>query len=320
MLRASQITLNDENDYVELTNFNKKKREQEEAIKNNQRAGAAVGTIDSLNLAAIFTMFLQGFMHKFLEELGKYFMFPIAAAASVIQAILAWRQAYLDGGQSRSIVHAVVETVTAVAVTTAVIGALVATSVFAVATPIIFTAVMAGKTLYHAGSAMYYAGKYAVTNNFVDKTNAINNGIAATAGLVATAAVTGVFLLGKIAVAAVGIVAGIFGAAFALYNGITSFKKEQAAKAFPTSSDENDNKTENTLNAKPKPRKQLDIVKGLGIKKDDLRQAVRSSVQGSVVPVQASPSRAITPILLGNDRTEGTHQYAVPRGLSRSAK
>lgn len=137
---------------IELDLLNKKETIRK-ASATNQQALASVGFLDSLDFAAIFTMFLHPVLHKFLEEIGKYFMFPIAAAASLIQAILAWRQAYIDGGKTRSIVHAVVESLAAAAITTAVVGTLAASTVFALVTPIIFTATLAAKTVYHAGAA-----------------------------------------------------------------------------------------------------------------------------------------------------------------------
>src|SRR5690349_11810193 len=126
---------------IELQEFNRKV-ERDKAIANNQMATAAVVATESLDLAAIYTMFLKPTMHALLEETAKFIMFPIAAAASIITAALMWRHAYLDrnkknNAKSRNIVRAVVETVAAAAVTTAVIGGLAATATFALATPII---------------------------------------------------------------------------------------------------------------------------------------------------------------------------------------
>src|SRR5262245_35854900 len=114
------------------------KKKRKAAIKRNQQISLAVSFFESMDLAAIYTMFLKDVLRKCLEKTGKNFMFPLAAGASVIQAILAWRQAALDG-KTRSIVRAVVETISAAAITVAVVGSLAASTLFAAATPLVFT-------------------------------------------------------------------------------------------------------------------------------------------------------------------------------------
>lgn len=199
----------------------------------NGKIDAAVTLADQLDLGAIYVTFLTPLMHQFLEELGKYFLFPIAAGAHVFKSILAWRQAWIDRKQ-RSVVGAVVETVAAAAIVAAVVGSLAANGLFALATPIMFTAAIGGKTLYHAGSAVYYAGKASGQKDEAKKAKyrklAINSGIAAAAGAVATAAVVAVFLLGKIALTGIGIAAAIVGAGVMIYKGYNMHKAEQAAK------------------------------------------------------------------------------------------
>lgn len=224
-----------------MQNLAAQKEERRKASARNGLLDSIIAFIDNADLGAIYVMFLKPVLHKFLEETGKYFMFPIAAAASLIRAALAWRQVYIDRGKSRSIVSAVVETVTAVAITVAVVGALAATAVFALATPIIFTAVMAGKTLFHAGSAIYYAGKAAAHKEPEKKAKyrelAKKNAIGTVAGLVATAAVATVFLFGKIALAGIGIAAAVIGGGLAVMKGYKSFKASQAAPAAPSAED-----------------------------------------------------------------------------------
>lgn len=219
-------------DDIEMQDLASAKEERRKATARNGLIDSIVGFIDNVDLGAIYVMFLKPMLHKFLEETGKYFMFPIAAAASVIKAALAWRQVYIDR-KSRSVVTAAVETVSALAITTAVVGALAASALFALATPIIFTATMAAKTLFHAGSAIYYAGKAAAHKEPEKKakyrTLAKNNAIGAAAGLVATVAVATVFLLGKIALAGIGIAAAVVGGTLAAIKGYRSFKASQAA-------------------------------------------------------------------------------------------
>jgi hypothetical protein len=209
------------------------KSNQDLALAKNGAADAAAGFVDAVDLGTIYTMFLSPILHQFLETLGRYFLFPISLAAHVVKTILVWRQVYLDGGKTRSLVSAGIETVATAAIGVAVIGALTASAVFALATPIIFTATIAGKTLFQAASAIYYAVKAARTDDIGMKkeyrTLAINNAIGTVAGLIATAAVTLVFLLGKIAYAAIGIVGAVAGATLAVVKGYKAYKAAQAA-------------------------------------------------------------------------------------------
>lgn len=261
---------------IEMQNLAAQKEERRKASARNGLLDSIIAFIDNVDLGAIYVMFLKPVLHKFLEETGKYFMFPIAAAASLIRAALAWRQVYIDRGKSRSVVTAAVETVTAVAITVAVVGALAASAVFAVATPIIFTAVMAGKTLFHAGSAIYYAGKAAAHKEPAKKAKyrelAKKNAIGTVAGIVATAAVATVFLFGKIALAGIGIAAAVIGGTLAVIKGYKSFKASQAAPAAAPS-------TEDVAERGEAPRAEpglspVRIARGLNVSREDLTARV----------------------------------------------
>jgi hypothetical protein len=228
---------------------------RKDATAKNAIAQASSGVIESLSLATIYTMFFKPFLFQFLEEIGKYFLFPIVAGGAVVHAVLAWRQAYIDGGKTRSVVSAVVETIAAVAIVIAVVGSLAATALFALAAPIIFTAVIAGKTLFNAGSAIYYGIKAASTKETEldkhgeskkDKYTALAKakGMAAIAGVFATVAVVAAFLLAKVAAAAIaaagipvviagagiGIAGAVIGGTLAVIHGYKSYKAAQAAK------------------------------------------------------------------------------------------
>ena len=196
---------------------------QQEALATNQKISRGVGVVDSIDIAAIFAAFLKETTHRFLEETGKYIMFPIAAAASIIQATLAWRQAKLDGGKKGSIVKAVVETGVAITITTAVVGALAFSSLFATAAPIIFASVLGAKTLFHTGSAFYYWGKSAAAADLNEKyqyaEKAKSNAVSAVALALTTAAVVSVMILGKVMLAGLGIAAGFLTTTYALYKG-----------------------------------------------------------------------------------------------------
>jgi hypothetical protein len=201
------------------------------AITATKTASLLVGFLDQLDFTAIFSMFFKSFLHVFLEEIGKYFLFPIAAGATIIQASLLWYQTYLEGGNKRTMARALLETFAAVAVTVAVVGGLVFATTFALATPIIFAATLALKTLFHAASTFYFLGKW--SNAVTDKKKqeymklAKDNGVAAVAGIIATAAVVTVFIFGKFALGALGVGAGVLGAGFTLYKGISMYKESR---------------------------------------------------------------------------------------------
>ncbi len=177
---------------------------------------------------------------------------------------------------------AIVETAATLAIVTAVIGALVASGTFALATPIIFTAVMAGKTLFQAGSAIYYAVKAARTTDAEEKlgykTLAKNNALGAAAGVLATAAVACVFLFGKFAVAALGIVAAVAGGALAVMKGYKAYKETIAEDEVGATDEET---------AEERPDSALLIAKGLGLSKKDLQMGFGTEkvVEGSVADV-----------------------------------
>lgn len=265
MHRKNNTTLEDF-DEIELHEFNKK--QQYEAIATGQKISSAVKFIEALDLAAIYIMFLQKFLLQFYLEIGKYFMLPIAIAAGLIETVLAWRQVYLDGGESQSIIRAVLETVATTAITIAVVGALAASTLFALATPIIFTVNAAAKTLYHAGTSAYYTYK-SFTSPEPEKqkeylTIAKVQGVVAAVGVIATIAVACVFLLGKTVVAGLGVAAGLLAAGLSLYMGIKAFSENnRPAKPLATQEiiEEEDTDQENDL----KPFPTSSIFKGLEI-------------------------------------------------------
>lgn len=199
-------------------------------ILNNQRIDLAVGTVDSLAISTIFTMFLTEVMQRFLEESARFVLFPIAAASAVIRAGLAWRQAKLENGKNGSVGRAIVETIAALAVGTAVVGGLVATALFATISPIIFTATMGAKTLFHLGSASYYWGKSAKTHDSEKREQYRNAARTHLIGTVASGLVTFavgfVMLAAKSMVAVLGISAGVVTAGLSFYNLLKSCIKK----------------------------------------------------------------------------------------------
>lgn len=191
---------------------------------NNQSKSFIVGTVESIELTALFILFLEETMHRFLENIGHTFMYPLTAGTALIRAILAWRQARIDNGNNGTMAHAIVEILGALAITTAVLGSFVATTVFASISPIIFATIMAAKTLFHAGSALYYWYLSSTANNDEDKrkykTAARSEGIGALAGALATLAVGLVMLASKPIYAILGITAGVIGTVFCIYKAV----------------------------------------------------------------------------------------------------
>lgn len=183
----------------------------------NQLAFAqnTVGTVESTNLAGIFLQIGLKIMTTTAEKI----MFPISAGCSIIHALLTYRQLYLEKGKDRAtIFRAVVQTISAAAITTVFIGTFTLAAVFASAGPIIFSTVLAVNSLISLGSACYYFGKYSLSKNHNDLEKAKANTIGFIATALGTVAVGSVMLAGQIACAAIGIAAGLIGTIHALYN------------------------------------------------------------------------------------------------------
>lgn len=273
--------------------FDQSRAQRQLMVAQNGKADAAVTLADQLDLAAIYTMFFSPMLHQFLEEIGKYFLFPIAAGAHVFKAAFAWRQAWIDRKQ-RSVAGAVVETVAAGAIVAAVVGSLVAGGMFALATPILFTAAIGGKTLYQAGSAVYYAGKASSQTDPAKKAKyrklALNNGIGAVAGAVATAAVVAVFLLGKIALAGIGIAAAVVGVGVALYKGYHMHKAEQAAKAAIELTEVSEERQEVTNS--PRSRN-ANVYALLSDNSEKNKNANDSETQGEIIEIVSEPGHGM---------------------------
>jgi hypothetical protein len=200
-------------------------------LYENYQIADAVQIVENLDLAAIYSLFLHPLLHTFLEEIGKYFLFPIAAASNIILAILEWRAAYLTRAP-RTILNASVLTLVAAALTVGVIGSLAAGLIFStLISPIIFTAALGAKALY-AGSCIYYLNEARMTVNQQHKSPfrnaALQQGIAAVAGLVATAAVACVFLFGQVALAGLGVAISLVCVGIAALYGYRLYKGKQA--------------------------------------------------------------------------------------------
>ena len=254
-----------------------------------------VGLIDGLDLTAIFTMFLRPFLHRFLEETGKYFMFPIAAAAGLITAALKWWEVYLNGGKARTVAEASVETVGSLGVTAAVVGILVAPLLFAHITPYLFVSMVGGKTLWNAGSSIFYLAKAIASpeNRSENLKTAANLAVATVAGIFATAAVTAVFIFAHAVLAPLGVVAGVIVTGFLAYTGIKmwreSRKKNQLARV-----EESAPLLGNKQDKKPAPAAEKKLGQGA-----ELTKSLQGQRTGS--PVKREPTPA-----------SGTSQFVEP--------
>ena len=198
----------------------------ERASRLNQQVDLAFGVLDSANFTTIFTLFLTEVTTRMLQDTARFILFPVSGAMAAIHAILAIRQAKLNGGKNGTLLNAVIESVSALAVITAVVGGFVAASIFATVSPIIFTAIMSAKTLYHFGATCYYLGCAAIEKDKQLKAEyraaAFGHGVATTAGALATVAVALVMIAAKPLLGILGIVSGAIGMGFALYNLINS--------------------------------------------------------------------------------------------------
>jgi hypothetical protein len=202
---------------------------------DNAATSAFVGIVDAIDLGVIF-LFKQCF--ESLLTVGKFILFPFAAAAACIQALLAWRQVYLDGAKdSSNIVRALVETLAALAITTAVVGALAFSTTFALVAPIMFAVTSGAKSLFHLGAAAYYLTKALMTEPLATKDQSLSgkteypeerrenfnkaakNAVSGVIGLGITAAIITVMVLGHVKIAAfVGIPVAAAAATFGFYS------------------------------------------------------------------------------------------------------
>lgn len=194
--------------------------EEQRQLRATNIVSASAATVDLSTLATIFFLLSKEMLKIAFEKMAKYILLPVAAAANIIQAVFAWRKAYLENGEGNAVRTAIVETIGAAMITTAVIGSLVASAVFAVVGPALFAAAFTMKTLFNFGNAIYNGVLAARERNPEMKTalraKAIESTIGGVVGVIATAAVVGVMLLGKVAMTIAGIIAGVAGATLAI--------------------------------------------------------------------------------------------------------
>jgi hypothetical protein len=216
---------------------------QTREIDKIQEAELVAGSLDLGIFTLIFSMFLKDTWKKLFMESWRYFLFPISASISVVQAVLAWRKTQIDKNinnsyKSNLFTNAVLTTASSAVVISALLISFVFTTVSAIVAPILFTTVTAIRGLFHAGSAFFYWGKSAFANTQATKaetnedgvaaielfkkadeyrTKAYTNAINATASILSSGAIFSVMILAKSIFAIMGLVGGGFGALNLIY-------------------------------------------------------------------------------------------------------
>lgn len=197
-----------------------------EIIRKHQLGELTVSAVDALDISFIFTMFAKQTYQLWLESYFKYALFPIAAAANIIKALLAWRGVAIERNEQTGkvktnlVLRAMVETLVAAAITVAVVGGLAFASIFSSVSPIIFTAALAAKSFYHLLASVYYFGKASAATTLESKKEnrnlAVSNAVIGAAVGLTSAAVALVMIVAKPFLAPLGILAGLIGASFAI--------------------------------------------------------------------------------------------------------
>lgn len=219
-------------------------------IRDTSIAQSAVVGSESTTRFGIF-LFLGTPLVTIYIEVFRYIFLPVAAAASIVNAVLCWRIAALQKYEAHAVAKATLEAIAATGTTIAVIGLLVATSLFAVATPAITAAMLGAKTLFQAISAIVFLVKSHYNDDPEQKKELRNKArdaaIFAVAGALGTAAIITVMIFAKPALAVLGIVSGILGTIAAVFKCITianHFKAKNAAEsAKPCSTEEKSDMT-----------------------------------------------------------------------------
>lgn len=180
-----------------------------------QATSAAAHTADMLGLAIFFAL-----LKTTAIEIARLVCFPLAAALSLAQTIIAWRIAQVNGKKRHLVFNAAVDTAAFLGITTAVVIGIGISSVASFVAPLIFTAVSAVKSIIKAGVAVYNWGKSTGVTNPEDKIKyqerAKENAIQSVAGLIVSAAVGVVLVAGKTAMLAFGVVAASLNAVYGL--------------------------------------------------------------------------------------------------------
>lgn len=209
-----------------------------------QKQRLVTAAADSMDVAAIFSMFLHDLTRQFLQQMGKYFLFGGAGIISLALPMLSWRE-YAISKKPNILLRSIVETIVGLGIATAVVGTLFWKSLFAIAGPAIFASALGAKALlYHLPSAIFYAGVASVATDPASRKTAIDqvkqHSVATIAGALVTSAVIGVMLLGKTVMAVCGIASGIIGTGFAIKKAVQLFKSKKESQPLLSNQDFSD--------------------------------------------------------------------------------
>ena len=205
----------------------------------NEQVDNVVGIVDSLNLSTTFIMMLTEVLERLVDEMAKFVLYPVSIVTGLLKAGLAWRQAYLNKGDNGAVVSAVVQTVSAVAMGIITLGGLVASAIFAAIAPFAFTLILAAKTLFHFGASIYHGVQSLLADTEYERNKhraaAKEHLIGTVALTLATIAIAAVTIFAKPIVGILGIIAGVIGAAYSLYNVLTTTVPDPLPKSFSPS-------------------------------------------------------------------------------------
>ena len=219
----------------------KKPQINQQTQESKRTAGIAatvVATAESIDIAGVFVMTAVESLKVIFEEIARFIMLPFAALSASLLAIFAWRQAHLSQYEGYATTKAVVETLSAIALSTAIIGGLILTATFALVSPIIFAITFGLKTLFNAGSAIYFGVQASRADDESKKeeyrTKAKDALIGTIIGVLGTTAVIAVMLLAKPVMALFGIAAMLIGAGASVIKCAELIKRNKTATTSPS--------------------------------------------------------------------------------------
>lgn len=190
-----------------------------------EKIRTVIGILNGFSIQTLFTTLMNNNWHAIFIQFGKFFLLPALAAADIVEAIFAWRDAHLNrtlDGKMKTIgvLDAAVSSGSAVALSTAVIGTLAVATAFFMAGPVIIFTTVGGVGLFKGGLAAYYFYKLLRAKDPEKKKKYIqkltDNGIASISSLFVAAGVASGMILTK---GTLGAVLGMTGAGFAVGTG-----------------------------------------------------------------------------------------------------
>lgn len=192
------------------------------AIAKNQQIENAVGIVESLDIAVIFTLFLKESWHLMLDVALRYPLFLLAGTLKFGRMLLAIREAWLSGGARSSMIKMAVEILsTAVICPTVAIG-LFGSAALASFAPLIFTITVAAESFYRTVATGVYwwysnAPGLEVEERQDYQNKAKGNAIGAVLGALSAMSLYFVMIKLVTAVAVVGAAAALFGAVYGMF-------------------------------------------------------------------------------------------------------